>query len=171
MTDCLLSTRVLALFAFFSSFRAVNCRSPNMLQNREPSSPFPAGGSLLIERSAAGQKKKTTRNGLSAPSHVVVLFCPPGVQQGVRFFRNCARSFHFRAGGNGIRTHDTILQYVDLANQCLKPLSHTSKIGIGFKLPFWLSDPIHCKSRSALARVLFLHELHSIHNFCLSIQA
>ena len=31
------------------------------------------------------------------------------------------------AGGNGIRTHDTILLYVDLANQCLKPLSHTSK--------------------------------------------
>lgn len=50
-----------------------------------------------------------------------------------RFFlsRNFARPFNFRAGGNGIRTHDTIFLYVDLANQCLKPLSHTSKLLIG----------------------------------------
>lgn len=53
--------------------------------------------------------------------------------------------------------------YVDLANQCLKPLSHTSKllIGIGCAgfgwLPEGLSDPITCVSRSALARVLFLY--------------
>ncbi|GFS30683.1 elongation factor G, putative [Actinidia rufa] len=53
-----------------------------------------------------------------------------------RFFlsRNFARPFHFRAGGNGIRTHDTIFLYVDLANQCLKPLSHTSKLLIGMEL-------------------------------------
>ena len=52
-----------------------------------------------------------------------------------RFFlsRNFARPFHFRAGGNGIRTHDTIFLYVDLANQCLKPLSHTSKLLIGME--------------------------------------
>jgi hypothetical protein len=98
-----------------------------------------------------------------------VLFCPPG-DSTKRFFlsRNFARPFHFRAGGNGIRTHDTIFLYVDLANQCLKPLSHTSKllIGIGCAgfgwLPEGLSDPINCVSRSALARVLFLYERDSI---------
>ena len=53
--------------------------------------------------------------------------------------------------------------YVDLANQCLKPLSHTSKLLIGIWcagfgwLPEGLSDPINCVSRSALARVLFLY--------------
>lgn len=38
-------------------------------------------------------------------------------------------------GGNGIRTHDTIFLYVDLANQCLKPLSHTSKFFF-----MWIGD-------------------------------
>ena len=53
--------------------------------------------------------------------------------------------------------------YVDLANQCLKPLSHTSKLLIGIWcagfgwFPEGLSDPINCVSRSALARVLFLY--------------
>ena len=51
----------------------------------------------------------------------------------------------------------------DLANQCLKPLSHTSKLLIGILcagfgwLPEGLFDPINCVSRSALARVLFLY--------------
>lgn len=91
-----------------------------------------------------------------------MLFCPPG-DSTKRFFlsRNLARPFHFRPGGNGIRTHDTIFLYVDLANQCLKPLSHTSKLLIGICcvgwLPEGLSDPINCVSRSALARVLFLY--------------
>nr|GEY82402.1 hypothetical protein GlmaxMp02, mitochondrial [Tanacetum cinerariifolium] len=49
-------------------------------------------------------------------------------------------------------------------NQCLKPLSHTSKLLIGMEfdvpglvgwLPEGLSDPINYVSRSALARVLF----------------
>jgi hypothetical protein len=29
-------------------------------------------------------------------------------------------------GGNGIRTHGIEILYVDLANQCLQPLSHSS---------------------------------------------
>lgn len=100
-----------------------------------------------------------------------MLFSPEG-DSTKRFFlsRNFARPFHFRSGGNGIRTHDTIFLYVDLANQCLKPLSHTSKLLIGMELdvpglvgfPEGLSDPINCVSRSALARVLFLYERDSI---------
>lgn len=88
-----------------------------------------------------------------------MLFCPPG-DSTKRFFlsRNFARPFNFRAGGNGIRTHDTIFLYVDLANQCLKPLSHPSKLLIGILCaPEGLSDPINFESRSALARVLFLY--------------
>ena len=54
--------------------------------------------------------------------------------------------------------------YVDLANQCLKPLSHTSKllIGIGCAgfgwLPEGLSDPITCVSRSARTLPLSMSE-------------
>lgn len=81
-----------------------------------------------------------------------MLFCPPGDSIKKRFFlsRNFARPFHFCSGGNGIRTHDTIFLYVDLANQCLKPLSHTSKLLIRIGCVGWLpEDPIHCLSRSA----------------------
>ena len=93
-----------------------------------------------------------------------MLFCPPG-DSTKRFFlsRNFARPFYFRAGGNGIRTHDTIFLYVDLANQCLKPLSHPSKLLIGIWCacaPEGLSDPINCESRSALARVLFSSSIY-----------
>lgn len=48
--------------------------------------------------------------------------------------RNFAHSFHFRAGGNGIRTHDTISLYVDLANRWLKTLCRTSKLLIGLEI-------------------------------------
>ena len=42
---------------------------------------------------------------------------------------------HRVSGGNGIRTHDTISLYVDLANRCLEPLSHTS---IDNRLLLWV---------------------------------
>ncbi|KAK4724006.1 hypothetical protein R3W88_026785 [Solanum pinnatisectum] len=60
------------------------------------------------------------------------------------------------------------------ANQCLKPLSHTSKLLIGMELDVpglvaclkeGLADPINYVSRSALARVLFLYERDSIQIF------
>lgn len=44
-----------------------------------------------------------------------------------------------KLGGNGIWTHDTIRLYVDLANQCLKPLSHTSAL-----YNYWLQR-VSCK--------------------------
>jgi hypothetical protein len=36
------------------------------------------------------------------------------------------RLFAVYPGDNGIRTHDTRVLYVDLANQCFKPLGHVS---------------------------------------------
>ncbi|KAM7460657.1 hypothetical protein LguiB_035964 [Lonicera macranthoides] len=103
------------------------------------SSPWPALVRSGVLRYRRHQPRKRKR--LSAPSHLVVLFCPPG-DSTKRFFlsRDFARPFHFRAGGNGIRTHDTIFLYVDLANQCLKPLSHTSKLLIGIGCAGWLPE-------------------------------
>lgn len=137
-----------------------------MLKNREPSRD---GRRELAYRKKIGRSNKN--NGLSAIlSLSSAILSSGGLDSTKRFFLSCnfARSFHFRAGGNGIRTHDTIFLYVDLANQCLKPLSHTSKLLIGILcagfcwLPEGLSDPKNCVSRSALARVLFLHERDSI---------
>lgn len=49
--------------------------------------------------------------------------------------RHFARPFHFLLPEEmGFEPmHDAIFLYVDLANQCLKPLSHTSKLLIGME--------------------------------------
>ncbi|KAH7661148.1 hypothetical protein IHE45_15G044000 [Dioscorea alata] len=64
------------------------------------------------------------------------------------------RLFNFRTAGNGIRTHDTIFLFVDLANQCLKPLSHTSNLLIGIELNWMcrvgLVAPLHKPTRAPL---------------------
>ncbi|KAG5600293.1 hypothetical protein H5410_031663 [Solanum commersonii] len=93
-----------------------------------------------------------------------------------RFFlsHNLSYPFHCCTEGNGIRTHDIIFLYVDLANKCLKPLDHISKLlikmelyvlGLAVCLKEGLSDPINYVSCSALAYVLFLYERDSIQIF------
>ncbi|PHU08891.1 hypothetical protein BC332_20751 [Capsicum chinense] len=142
---------------------------PTCSMNREPSRDCRRE---LAYRKKIGQKNKVQR-ALHSVSLRSVILSSRGLDSTKRFFlsRNFARPFHFRTGGNGIRTHDTIFLYVDLANQCLKPLSHTSKLLIGMELDVpglvacpkeGLSDPINYVSCSALAHVLFLYERDSI---------
>ena len=101
----------------------------SLLKNREPARDWTA---LVREGLLRYRRHQEQERG--APLLVTKqLFCPTADSINLRFFlsRNFACPFYFRAGGNGIRTHDTIFLYVDLANQCLKPLSHTSKLLIG----------------------------------------
>ena len=51
------------------------------------------------------------------------LFFLPEWIRSARKTKNASFCLH---GGKGIRTHGTTILYVDLANQCLQPLSHSS---------------------------------------------
>ena len=124
-----------------------------MLKNREPARDWT---SLVREGLLRYRRHQEQERG--APLLVTKqLFCPTADSINLRFFlsRNFARPFYFRAGGNGIRTHDTIFLYVDLANQCLKPLCHTSKLLFGIGCAGLVARR---STALAVARVLFFTE-------------
>ena len=117
------------------SSSSFNCRLiPQHAQEPRAVQSLPGRRELAYRKKIGRSNKNKAQRALRSVSLSSAILSSGGSTK--RFFlsRNFARPFHFRAGGNGIRTHDTIFLYVDLANQCLKPLSHTSKLLIGMEL-------------------------------------